>query len=101
MRIEEDPTFREVGVRIGAKLVEGSYVRTGGLHTFRLVDMHDPSVTIPVQYAGILPDTFRPEDPTMEIVVAGHFRNDGVFEANEVVAKCGSRYEATDEALAG
>jgi cytochrome c-type biogenesis protein CcmE len=102
MRLEEDPTFREVGVKVGAKLVQGSYSRTEDrLHSFRIVDMNDPSVTIPVVFAGILPDTFRPEDPTMELVVEGRFRPDGVFEAKEVFAKCGSRYEATDEALAG
>jgi cytochrome c-type biogenesis protein CcmE len=102
MRIEEDPTFREVGVRVGAKVVDGTYTRTQDrLHSFRIVDKGDPSVTIPVVYAGLLPVTFRPEDPTMEVVVAGRFRPDGVFEATEVVAKCGSRYEASDEALAG
>jgi cytochrome c-type biogenesis protein CcmE len=71
------------------------------MHSFSIYDVGDPTVTIPVVYAGTLPDTFRPEDPTMEVVVEGRFRADGVFEATVVLAKCGSRYEATDEALAG
>ena len=57
-------------------------------------------MTIPVEYLGDLPDTFndRPE-MIVDAVLEGRFRTDGVFEANTVLTKCGSRYEASPEAL--
>jgi cytochrome c-type biogenesis protein CcmE len=37
----------------------------------------------------------------MQVVVEGRMREDGVFMATSVLAKCGSRYEASEERLAG
>ena len=48
----------------------------------------------------MLPDTFNDTD-VVDVVVEGRFREDGVFEATVVLAKCGSRYEATAEELLG
>ena len=66
-------------------------------------DLEDPEklpVTFPVEYKGDLPDTFndRP-DMIVDAVLDGHYRDDGVFEATTVLTKCGSRYEASPEAL--
>jgi cytochrome c-type biogenesis protein CcmE len=102
-RIAQDPTFREVGVRVGAAVVPGSYSRTANrTHRFEVVDIENSAVTFPVEFDGTLPDTFRPEAPDMTVVVEGRMREDGVFVATGVTAKCGSRYEASEaEALAG
>ena len=54
----------------------------------------------PVVYRGLLPDTFNDQE-NVEAVVEGRFREDGVFEATTVLTKCGSRYEASLEDLAG
>jgi cytochrome c-type biogenesis protein CcmE len=35
------------------------------------------------------------------VVLEGRLREDGVFEANTLLTKCGSRYEASQEELAG
>ena len=51
----------------------------------------------PVTYRGIVPDTFTDQNE-IEVVVEGRLRHDGVFHATEVLAKCGSRYEATHTA---
>jgi cytochrome c-type biogenesis protein CcmE len=36
-----------------------------------------------------------------EVVMEGQMRQDGIFEATEVLTKCGSRYEAVPEAPGG
>jgi cytochrome c-type biogenesis protein CcmE len=42
-----------------------------------------------VEYWGPLPDIFR---PGIQVVMDGHMRGDGVFEARTVLAKCPSRF---------
>ncbi len=96
-----DPTFHDVGVKVGGRVVVGSYEKTQDVHTFLVHDVEDESVTFKVEYAGDLPDTFT-DSPEMVVdaVVEGRFRVDGVFEATTVLTKCGSRYEAVPEGLA-
>lgn len=100
-QVDDDPTFREVGVKVSGRVVEGSHVRRPGTlhHTFEVADLEDETVTFPVVYEDILPDTFNDKEP-VEVVVEGRFNPDGVFEAHTVLTKCGSRYEATKEELA-
>ena len=97
-RVEADPTFKNVGVKVGGKVLPGSYVDVQGelLHKFRVMDMDDPSVHFAVEYADVLPDTFS-ED--VDVVVEGRFDENDVFQATVVLAKCGSRYEAAPEAM--
>jgi len=70
------------------------------LHHFTVIDLLDESVRFPVEYRDVLPDTFN-DIETVDVVIEGRFREDGVFEATIVLAKCGSRYEATPEELLG
>jgi len=99
-KVEEDPTFNEVGVKVGGQVVSGTYARVEGelLHTFTVRDLADESVTFPVEYRDALPGTFTDE---VEVVLEGRLRADGVFEATTLLTKCGSRYEAAPEELAG
>ena len=99
-RVESDPTFRDVGVKVSGQVVKGSYSRVEGelLHTFVVHDLADASVTFPVEFRDALPDTFTDE---VEVVLEGRLRADGVFEATTLLTKCGSRYEASPEELAG
>ena len=99
-RVEADPTFRDVGVKVSGQVVKGSYARVDGelLHTFMVRDLVDASVTFPVEYRSALTDTFTDE---VEVVLEGRLRADGVFEATTMLTKCGSRYEAAPEDLAG
>jgi cytochrome c-type biogenesis protein CcmE len=46
-----------------------------------------------VTYTGLVPDTFTDAND-IEVIVEGKYGRDGVFHATEVLAKCGSRYEA-------
>ena len=91
----EDPTFYDVGLKMGAKVVPGS------IHRFpdrRQIDFEvsDGAKTYPVSYRGLAPDTFTDAND-IEVVVEGRLGRDGVFHATSLFAKCGSRYEATYE----
>jgi cytochrome c-type biogenesis protein CcmE len=99
-RVEADPSFHEVGVKVSGQVIPGSYQRKDGelLHVFDVHDLEDESVTFTVEYRDALPDTFS-ED--VEVVLEGRLRSDGVFEATTLLTKCGSRYEAAPEDLAG
>ena len=101
-RVEADPTFHQVGVKVSGRVERGSWSRAEDelLHKFTVVDLEDESVRFSVEYRDILPDTFN-DTETVDVVVEGRFRRDGVFEATVVLAKCGSRYEATPEELLG
>ena len=56
----------------------------------------DGTKTYPVTYHGLVPDTFTDAND-IEVVVEGRLGRDGVFHATDVLAKCGSRYEAVLE----
>ena len=88
-----DPTFYDVGLKMGAKVVPGSIRRDDGN---RQVDFQvsDGVQSYPVTYRGLVPDTFTDAND-IEVIVEGRLGRDGVFHATEVLAKCGSRYEAT------
>ncbi len=91
-KVAEDPSFRDNGVKIGAKAVPGTIRRDPGGRslTFVMADLHDPSKTYPVVYRGIAPDTFT---DGVEVVVEGRLGVDGTFRATTLLAKCASRYE--------
>jgi len=99
-RVEKDPSFHDVGVKVGGRVVPGTYSRVEGelLHVFTVRDLVDEEVTFVVEYRDALPDTFTEE---AEVVIEGKLRSDGVFEATTLLTKCGSRYEAAPEDLAG
>jgi len=98
-KVEEDPSFREMGVKVSGRVIPGSYSRPQGqlLHTFEVRDLDDESVTFTVQYRDALPDTFTDD---VEVVLEGRLDENGVFQANSLLTKCGSRYEAAPEDLA-
>ena len=99
-KVEADPSFREVGVKVSGKVVPGTYERVEGqlLHTFTVRDLVDESVTFRAEYRDALPDTFSDD---VEVVMEGRLGEDGVFEATTLLTKCGSRYEAAPEDLQG
>jgi len=99
-KVASDPTFKEVGVKMSGKVVPGTYARVEGelLHRFEVRDLSDESLTFWVEYRDALPDTFTEDS---EVVLEGRLDADGVFQATTLLTKCGSRYEATPEELAG
>lgn len=99
-KVEASPETRDQGVRVSGMLVPGSYEYSTAelLHKFVVSDPNDPSIEIPVEFRHPLPDTFNDSgDVDVQVVMEGRYRADGVFQATEVLTKCGSRYEAVPE----
>ena len=83
------PTDMAHDYRVNGKVVPGSIVRSG-LRTRFLVT--DGSTEITIQTRAPLPDTFKNRS---EIVAKGYF--DGhTFSAQEVLAKCPSKFKAKE-----
>ncbi len=92
-RVAGDSTMYDVGIRIGGTVAMGSIERHVASQTLKF-EVTDGAVSYPVVYVGIAPDTFT-ED--VEVVVEGRLTGDGTIRATNVLAKCGSRYEAVPE----
>ena len=99
-QVEADPSFHQVGVRVSGRLKQGSWNRNMNelTHRFTVVDLDDESVSISVVYRDVLPDTFNDTGQVM-VVIEGRYLENGIFDATVVMAKCGSRYEATPDEL--
>ena len=82
-------------VRIGAKVQTGSIKSdTKSMTTeFTAYDDKNPGNILNVVYKGIVPDTFKDE---ADAVFEGKLSPDGTFQANTLLAKCPSKYEAED-----
>jgi len=77
-------------VRLAGAVVDGSIAvdATTGTVTFAVAD---DRTTIPIVYHGAAPDTLRDEG---EAVVEGALGSDGVFQADTLIAKCPSKFQA-------
>ncbi len=95
-RTADDPTFHDVGLKVSAKVVKGSITRSPAEQRVDFT-ITDGTSEFPVTYVGLVPDTFTDEND-IDVVVEGKYGRDGVFHATDVIAKCGSRYEAEWEA---
>ena len=91
-RTQADPSFHEVGIKVGAKVVPGT-IRRDDANRKVDFEVSDGTNRFPVTYVGLVPDTFT-DASDIEVILAGKLGRDGVFHATEVLAKCGSRYEA-------
>ncbi len=89
-RVQADPSFYGVGLRMGARVVTGTIDRDVASQTIRF-SVTDGQRTYPVVYRGIAPDTFTDD---VDVVVEGRLGSDGVFQATTLTAKCGSKYES-------
>jgi cytochrome c-type biogenesis protein CcmE len=80
-KLAADSTFRDVGVKVGARVVPGSIQRDPGgrEYAFRVTD---GAKTFPV---------------SVDVVVEGRMGRDGTFRATTLLAKCASRYESAPE----
>jgi cytochrome c-type biogenesis protein CcmE len=93
-KVSADPSFYDLGMKVGARVVPGTVEKETATQTLRF-RMTDGTVTYPVTFRGLPPDTFT---DSVEVVVEGRLQTDGVFHATDVLAKCGSRYEAVPKA---
>lgn len=92
-RLAADPSLRNVGLKLGARVVPGSIKRAAGGREYAFV-VTDGAQSVPVLYRGIAPDTFT---DGVDVVVEGRMGSDGTFRATTLLAKCASRYENAPE----
>jgi cytochrome c-type biogenesis protein CcmE len=86
---------RDRAFRVGGLVESGSVVRDKDALTVRF-NVTDTARTIPVVFTGILPDLFR---EGKGVVAQGRIGADGIFRAQEVLAKHDENYmppEAAD-----
>lgn len=81
-------------LRISGDVVEGSIVRDEDSRRIRFsirgTTGGAAAGTIPVVYAGTVPDIFR---EGIQVVVEGRMGEGGTFEAETLLAKCPSKYQ--------
>ncbi|MBX3617095.1 cytochrome c maturation protein CcmE [Nitrosomonas sp.] len=82
--------------RIGGLVADGSVKREDGSTTVHFA-ITDTAETIPVVYTGILPDLFK---EGKGVVAQGKISNQGVFLADEVLAKHDENYMPPEAAEA-
>jgi len=90
----EKPPGPQQAIRLGGLVAEGSVERDG--HEVRFV-VTDNAASVPVAYAGILPDLFR---EGQGVVVEGKLLPGGLFEASSVLAKHDETYMPPEVARA-
>jgi cytochrome c-type biogenesis protein CcmE len=81
-------------VRVDGRLVEGTLKRRDRPCEYRFT-LAKNGATVAVRYAQcVVPDTFR-DVPGMKVhvTVEGQLDQDGYFEADQILAKCPSKYE--------
>jgi cytochrome c-type biogenesis protein CcmE len=87
---------RERSFRVGGLVEEGSIRRQPGGLTVHFV-VTDLAKTVPVVYTGLLPDLFV---EGKGVVAQGRLGSDGVFRAEQVLAKHDENYMAPEAAQA-
>mgnify|MGYP000862595216 CR=1 FL=1 len=78
----------EARFRLGGMVAKDSFERTPGSMEARF-QVTDGDALMPVVYSGILPDLFR---ENQAVVATGRMRSDGVFVAEQVLAKHDETY---------
>lgn len=86
----------ERGFRLGGLVEQGSIRRSGQGLTVHFV-VTDTARTVPVVYTGLLPDLFR---EGKGVVAQGRLGADGVFRADQVLAKHDENYMPPEAAHA-
>ena len=77
-------------VRVAGVVQAGSIVRNDQQQQIRFV-ISDGGHSLPVVYSGIVPDIFR---PGITVVVEGHYTSQSPFQAQTLLAKCPSKFQA-------
>lgn len=85
-------------IRLSGDVVEGTVQHDAGARELRFairsVDAPTGAPTIPVVYRGTVPDIFR---PGIQVVVEGRLDSEGTFQAETLLAKCPSKYQAAGD----
>ncbi len=77
-------------VRVAGVVQAGSIVNNNQNQQISFV-IADSGQSLPVVYSGIVPDIFR---PGVTVVVEGHYTGQGPFQAQTLLTKCPSKFQA-------
>ncbi len=77
-------------VRVAGVVQAGSIVNNNQNQQISFV-IADSGQSLPVIYSGIVPDIFR---PGVTVVVEGHYTGQGPFQAQTLLTKCPSKFQA-------
>ena len=86
---EQGPTPEGKMVRVSGKLQPESFARADG-SVLSEFDLTDGAVSLTAMHQGVLPDLFFNEHS--EIILEGSYGIDGVFQSENVIVKCPSKY---------
>ena len=81
-------------VRVSGKLMPESFNRGEG-STLAKFSLTDGTESLIANHIGVLPDLFFNDHS--EIILEGAYGSDGVFQSENVIVKCPSKYIALDE----
>lgn len=90
---DRGPTQEGEIVRVSGKLSPGSFLREDG-STVANFSLTDGVMSMNAVHQGLLPDLFFNEHS--EIILEGSYSTGGVFESQNVIVKCPSKYIAED-----
>lgn len=76
--------------RLFGTVSEKDLAKTINSASFLLTDIDNQTLTIPVVYNGVIPDTFK---SGAEVIVEGSLGSDGKFKASTLMTKCPSKYQ--------
>ncbi|HJO81789.1 MAG TPA: cytochrome c maturation protein CcmE, partial [SAR202 cluster bacterium] len=91
---DQGPTPDGKMVRISGKLEPASFTRAEG-SVLAEFDLTDGNISMTAMHQGVLPDLFFNEHS--EIILEGSYGTDGVFQSENVIVKCPSKYVALEE----
>jgi cytochrome c-type biogenesis protein CcmE len=88
----------DTNLRVNGKLVPDSFERdeNGTLIHFSLIDA-EGTETISAVHNGLVPDLFFNEHS--EILLEGTYDSSGLFDAQAIIVKCPSKYQAAEETI--
>jgi cytochrome c-type biogenesis protein CcmE len=95
--VAQRPTLEGKKLQVQGYVIPGSILHNSNTLEYRFkiqnnpIRAGEPGNVINISFTGQPPDTFKDE---AEVVAHGQLRSDGGFDANQVIAKCPSKYEA-------
>ena len=87
---QQTSTVQSHSLRIAGRVKSGSIQRDLEKMDLTFI-LSGSETTIPISYKGVVPDNFA-ED--REVVVQGRLDTNGVFQAEKLLTRCESKYEA-------
>ena len=81
-------------VRLMGRVADGSVDKNPSANTLRFDVTSEDGASLPAVYSGMVPDAFKEE---ADVVLEGSLTPAGTFQADTLLVKCPSKYEAAPE----